>query len=105
MGSPLDIFIDLITDGKNTEEKIGKVSKIRGAIPELIIFIFSLILTVVGVPSVINIATQILHIRQINFPISTNMLLTILFRLFGWFLTFEAGYRIAHRWRRGKYSR
>lgn len=75
-----------------------------GAIPELIILIFSLILSVLGVPSVVDIATQIFQIPRVNFPGSTSTLLTILFRLFGWFLTFEAGYRIAHRWRRGKQS-
>jgi hypothetical protein len=77
------------------------MSKIRRALPELIISIVSLIPSVLGVPSVANIAVQVF---QVDFPSWTKTFLTLALRLFGWFLTFEAGYRIAHRWRRGQRS-
>jgi hypothetical protein len=77
------------------------MSKIRRALPELIISIVSLIPSVLGVPSVANIAVQVF---QVDFPSWTKTFLTLALRLFGWFLTFEAGYRIAYRWRRGERS-
>ena len=77
------------------------MSKIRRALPELIISIVSLIPSVLGVPSVANIAVQVF---QVDFPSWTKTFLTLALRLFGWFLTLEAGYRIAYRWRRGERS-
>ena len=75
----------------------------RGAIPELISFIFSLILSVLGVPSVTDIRIRIIQVLQQTYPTWYGGMSLILLRLLGWFVTIEVILRIFIQFRRQEY--
>jgi len=77
--------------------------ELKGAIPELISFILSLILSALGMPSITNIGIMIISAINQAFPSSMNMLYIITLRLLGWFLTLDAILRIIIYFQRKEY--
>lgn len=79
--------------------------ELRGVIPELISFIFGLILSALGVPSIVDIGIMILMGMQNAFPSSpVNIpLYIILLRVLGWFLTIDVILRIIIQFREREY--
>ncbi len=77
--------------------------ELKGTIPELVSFIFSLILSALGVPSIVDVGILIIMKLQEVFPSSYNILSIIVLRVFGWFLTIDAILRIIIHFGRKEY--
>lgn len=77
--------------------------ELTGAIPELISFIFGLILSILGVPSITDIGIMIIQVLQQTYPTWYGGMFMILLRLLGWFATIEVIIRIFVQSRRQEY--
>ena len=77
--------------------------ELRGVIPELVSFIFGLILSALGVPSITDIGIMIIAAFQQAYPTSYGGMYIVLLRLLGWFITIDAILRIVIHSRRGEY--
>ena len=76
----------------------------EGAIPELISFIFGLILAVLHVPSIADISIVILSAFHQALPNPITPSYITMLRFVGWFLTIEVILRIIIHFQRGKYT-
>jgi len=81
----------------------NSMPELKGAIPELISFIFSLILSALGAPSITDIGITIISAIHQAFPSSMNILYIITLRILGWFLTIDVILRIIVHFRRKEY--
>jgi hypothetical protein len=78
--------------------------ELKGAIPELISFIFGLVFSVLGVPSITDIGIVIISAFQQALPNPMTPIYIITLRILGWFLTIDAILRIIIHFRRREYA-